>query len=46
MGYGADILMEPESGTMKVGMLNMYGNSSRVNANFMKLAIGLESDAP
>lgn len=46
MGYGADILMEPESGTIMVGMMNMYGNSSRVNANFMKLAIGLEPETP
>lgn len=46
MGYGADLLLEPESGTIMVGMLNMYGNSTAVNTNFMKLALDMESATP
>jgi hypothetical protein len=46
MGYGADLFFEPESGTIVVGMTNMYGNSTLLSGNFMKIAFGSEPEWP
>ncbi len=46
MGYGADLFFEPESGIIVVCMMNMYGNSTEVSANFLKLAFGQAAALP
>lgn len=46
MGFGCDLFFEPETRTIVVTMLNMYGNSHYVTKNFMEVALGGEAQKP
>lgn len=43
MGFGCDLFFEPETRTIVVTMLNMYGNSRYVTGNFMTVSFGNEA---
>ncbi len=46
MGFGCDLFFEPETRTIVVSMLNMYGNSRYVTKNFMEVSFGNEAQKP
>lgn len=46
MGFGCDLFFEPETKTILVTMLNMYGNSRYVTRNFMAVVFGNEAHKP
>ncbi len=46
MGFSCDLFFEPETRTIVVTMLNMYGNSRYVTGNFMTVSFGNEAQKP
>lgn len=46
MGFGCDLFFEPETRTIVVTMLNMYGNTRYVTRNFMVVTFGNEAQKP
>ncbi len=46
MGYSCDMFFEPDSKTIVVTMMNMYGNSRYVTGNYMTAALGNDPKKP
>ncbi len=46
MGFSCDLFFEPESKTIMVTMLNMYGNSRSLTRNYMATVLGNEPQIP
>jgi len=46
MGFSCDLFFEPESKTIMVTMLNMYGNSRSLTRNYMATILGNEPQMP